>query len=284
MTVRSLHAEGARTLRESGVETPDWDAELLLCHVLGWSRARFIAYSDEAVTGDTAARFRALLGERARRRPLQHITGTQWFWKHSLVVSPDVLIPRPETEVLVEAGLDLLQQVNHPTVVDVGTGSGCLALAFAFERGDADVHAIDVSSSALAVARENARRLGLAERVSFHSGDLLEPVAELAGSVDLVVSNPPYVGGDEIDSLAPEVCDHEPRLALVPPGDRFSVYRRLAADLPRILRSGGRCALEVGAGMADDVARLLENAGLRVVRVVPDLAGVPRVVVASRDA
>ena len=282
MTVRSLHAEGCRTLQDSGVETPDWDAERLLCHVLGWSRARFIAYPDEMVADQVASRFRDLLAERARRRPLQHLTGTQWFWKHALVVSPDVLIPRPETELLVESGLDLVQRTNRPVVVDVGTGSGCLALSLAFERGDALVHAIDVSAKALEVARENAQRLGLAERVSFHEGDLLAPVADLAGSIDLLVSNPPYVGADEIETLAPEVRDHEPRAALVPPGERFSVYRRLAPELGRFLRPGGHCILEVGAGMADEVSRILGNAGLPVDRVVPDLAGVPRAVIASR--
>jgi release factor glutamine methyltransferase len=282
LNVRRLHAEGARTLREGGVSSPDWDAELLLCHVLGWNRARFVAYPDEPVGREAAERYRALVAQRARRRPLQHLTGVQWFWKHPLVVSPDVLIPRPETEVLVEAGLDLLAHTNHPTIVDVGTGSGCLALAFAFERGDADVHATDVSEAALEVARENARRLGLAERVSFHRGDLLEPLAGSEGRVDLVASNPPYVGADELSALEPEVREHEPPLALVPPGDRFSVYRRLAERLPRILRPGGHCVLEVGAGMADEVARLLGEAGLRVERIVPDLAGVPRAVVASR--
>jgi len=198
-------------------------------------------------------------------------------------VSRDVLIPRPETEVLVEAALDLVRDVNRPVVVDVGTGSGCLALSLAFERGDADVHAIDVSAEALALARRNAERLGLEGHVTFHEGDLLEPVAGFEGQLDLVVSNPPYVGADELPTLAPEVRDHEPRAALVPPGgDRLEVYRRLAPETHRLLKLGGHCALEVGAGMADSVSNLLSDAGLRVRQIVPDLAGVPRVVVASR--
>ena len=143
-------------------------------------------------------------------------------------MTPDVLIPRPETELLVEAALELLRAAARPVIADVGTGSGCIALALAAEREDAEVHATDLSEAALAVARDNERRLGLEGRVAWQLGDLLEPVAAaIRGRVDLVVSNPPYVDQAERDSLAPEVRDHEPELALFPPGDALSVYRRL---------------------------------------------------------
>jgi release factor glutamine methyltransferase len=274
--------EAAARLRAAGGDAPDHDAERLLRHVLGWDRAKLIAAGDAPLDAADEASFRALVLERAARRPLQHLTGTQWFWKDEFSVSPDVLIPRPETEVLLEAGLAAVRDVPDPVVVDVGTGSGCLALSLARERPDAVVHAVDVSEAALAVARANARRLGLAGRVAFHRGDLLGPLASLESGLDLVLGNLPYVAAEELPTLAPEVRDHEPRVALVTPGDRYTAYRRLAPAASRLLRPGRRVGLEVGAGMAEEVVRILEECGLRRDRVVPDLAGIPRVVVAVR--
>jgi release factor glutamine methyltransferase len=153
-------------------------------------------------------------------------------------------------------------------------------LSLAAERPDAEIHAVDVSRPALVVARRNAEGLGLGERVTFHHGDLLAPVASSAGRIDLVVSNPPYVSSREHAALAPEVARHEPRIALVPPGDRSSVYRRLAPDAARLLRPGGWLAVEIGEGMAGEVTSALGAAGLEVVRVGRDLAGIDRVVLA----
>jgi release factor glutamine methyltransferase len=230
------------------------------------------------------SRFLALVEERARRRPLQHLTGTQAFWRHEFLVTSDVLIPRPETELLVEAALGVLRERPSPVVVDVGTGSGCIALSLAAERSDAVVHAIDVSEAALAVARANARRLGLEKTVSFHLGDLLSSVRSLTGAIDLVVSNPPYVDPSEAPSLAPEVRQHEPALALFAPGDRYSVYRRLAPAAAAALRPRGFLMLEVGMGMAEEVSRLCEASGLGVEKVQADLQGIPRTIVARRTA
>jgi release factor glutamine methyltransferase len=226
------------------------------------------------------ARFHALVDERARRRPLQHLTGTQAFWRYEFQVTPDVLIPRPETEALVETCLEELQARRAPRILDVGTGSGCIAISLALERPDAEVHAVDFSEPALEVARRNAARLGA--RVRFHLGDLLEP---LSGGLDLVTSNPPYVDASEIAGLDPEVRDHDPRLALVPPsGDRFAVYLRLVPQAAQALAPGGILVLEVGRGMDGEVRRLCEAAGLRVDRAVPDLAGIPRAVVARKPS
>jgi release factor glutamine methyltransferase len=238
----------------------------------------------EAIEPEGLARFFALIDERAQRRPLQHLTGTQAFWRHDFRVTPDVLIPRPETELLVEAGLEVLRDVPGAIVVDVGTGSGCIALSLAAERREAVVHAIDVSEEALAVARDNARRLGLEDLVHFHLGDLLGSVRSLTGSIDLVVSNPPYVDSSEAHSLAPEVREHEPALALFAPGDRYSVYRRLVPAAAVALRAGGFLMLEVGIGMADEVSRICLSSGLGVTRVLHDLQGIPRAIVARRPA
>jgi release factor glutamine methyltransferase len=273
VTVAELLAEAARELHGAGVEAAAWDAERLLRHVLGWDRARVVSARLDEVPAPQASRFRALLARRAQRVPLQHLIGTQEFWRHEFHVTPDVLIPRPDTELLIEQALQLLEGMARPVIVDVGTGSGCVALSLAAERPGAIVHATDLSAPALAVARANAERLGLAARVAFHLGDLLTPVASLRGRVDLVVSNPPYVDRDEHAGLAPEVRDHEPRLALVPPGDALSVYRRLVPAAFEWLRPEGGLAVEIAPALRHSVEALFEGAGFVDVRAAADLGG-----------
>lgn len=282
MTVTRLLQEATARLRAAGAPSPEHDAELLLRHVLGWDRGRVVTEASSSLSPGDEARFRALVGERAARKPLQHITGRQWFWRHEFLVTPDVLIPRPETELIVEAALDLLRAVQTPLIVDVGTGSGCIALSLAAERPDAEIVAVDVSPAALRVATHNRARLGLEARVRLVEGDLLEPVREWAGRVDLVASNPPYV--NEGYSLSPEVGEHEPMVALFPPGEGFSVYRRLVPQAFDVLRPGGSLLLEVGRGMADEVKQLCESAGFAVPRVIADLQAIPRTLVARRLA
>jgi len=282
MKAAALLEEAAAALRAAGVDAAEWDAERLLGHALGRDRAFLLAHPETDVAGEPLARFRELLAERARRVPLQHLLGTQAFWRHEFLVTPDVLVPRPETELLVEAALERLRPTREPLVVDVGTGSGCLALSIAAERSDARVHASDVSPAALAVGRENARRLGLAGRVLFHEGDLLAPVAALAGTVDLVVSNPPYVAETERPSLAPEVRDHEPAIALFASEGGLGVYRRLVPAAHEALRPGGHLVLELGAGQSAAVDTLCTAAGLAVVELRPDLQGIERALVARR--
>lgn len=256
------------------------DAELLLRHVMGWDRAALLTSDTFPLSADQEKRFFALVSEREARRPLQHLTQTQAFWGRDFLVTRDVLIPRPETELLVEVALDLSSGLAAAVVVDVGTGSGCLALTIAAEIPSAEVHAVDISHAALEVARTNARRLGLESRVSFHQGDLLAPVESLAGRVDLIVSNPPYVHPSKIPGLAPEVRDHEPRLALVPAPDAGEIYRGLAAGARRLLRADGALVVEIGLGMGEEVTAITKGEGFRVERVVNDLQGIPRVVVA----
>jgi release factor glutamine methyltransferase len=265
-------------MRAAGVPDPSRDAELLLRHVLGWDRARLLVSAREELAASHARRYRALWAQRATRRPLQHLTGTQAFWRHDFLVTPDVLIPRPETEHLVETALDWLRGRDEARIVDVGTGTGCIALSVAAERRDARVAAIDISPAALDVACANRTRLGVSTALVL--GDLLAPVA--VSSLDLVLSNPPYVEADELQGLEPEVRDHDPRLALVPPQGWRALYARLARESASCLRSGGALAVEVGAGQSDEVVALLAAAGLRHVRTVADLSGTPRVVLAER--
>jgi release factor glutamine methyltransferase len=248
--------------------------------VLGWERADLITRAAEAVPAPAAALFAQAVEQRSLRRPLQHLTGVQAFWRHDFLVTPDVLIPRPETEVLVETALDLVRGVARPVIVDVGTGSGCIALSLAAERPDADIHAIDVSPAALRVARGNAARLGLDGRVRFQEGDLLQPLAPRPATVDLVVSNPPYVSDEEWQRLEPEVRDHDPRAALVPAEGFPALLARLLGQSRRLLRAGGGALVEIGQGQ-DGVARqAAEDAGLTFVRFAADRRGIPRVLVA----
>jgi len=283
MTATALLREAAEALRLAGITDPQWDAERLLRHVLAWDRATLVTRAGEELAPAALARVRALVATRAQRVPLQQIVGVQAFWRHDFLVTPDVLVPRPETELLVETAVERLRGSERPLVVDVGTGSGCIALSLALERPDAQLHATDLSEAALAVARENARRLGAGTRVAFHQGDLLEPVAALRGRLDLVVSNPPYVAEADRGSLAPELLDHEPALALFGGRDGLDVFRRLAPAAAAALRPGGRLLLEVGLGQADAVAALCRQAGLVPEGVTRDLQGIPRVVAARAD-
>ncbi len=282
MTVTHVLQDATARLRAAGVPSPDQDAELLLRHVLGWDRARVVTEAGASLRPVDEAQFRTLVDERAGRKPLQHITGRQWFWRHEFLVTPDALIPRPETELIVEAGLDLLRAVRSPLIVDVGTGSGCIALSLAAERPDATVVGVDISPEALQVAAENRKRLGLQASVRLVQGDLLEPVRDLAGRVDLVASNPPYVS--EGDALTPEVREHEPAAALFPPSGWRSFYGRLVSGSAALVRPGGFLLLEIGLGMEAEILGLCEAAGFDALRVLSDLQGIPRTIVGRRDA
>lgn len=280
--MREALRRGARELVQAGILNGGWDAELLLRHVTGWERARLLAAQDEPLPEPDLGRFQELVAQRARRRPLQHLVGSVSFWRQELLVDARVLIPRPDTEVLVERALTELRDVERPVLVDVGTGSGCIAIALAAELPRAEVHAVDISPEALEVARENARRHGLLERLRFHEGDQLAPLQALFGRLDAVLANPPYVDPADEPTLAPEVAVHEPRLALFDRDGQYGAYARLAPQARAALRPGGWLLVEIGAGMQAGVEQLLRAAGLQLAEASRDLNGHVRVLAARR--
>ena len=281
ISAAALVREGADLLRAHGVAEPGRDSERLLGHVLGLDRAALHAEPARVVAARDATRFRDLARRRAGREPLQYLTGEQEFWSLSFRVTPEVLIPRPETEHLVEVLLRLRLRPD-PRLLDLGTGSGCLAIAAAREIPGALVVAVDSDAAALEVARGNALRHGVTERITFLRGDLFEPLAgrRWERGFDVILSNPPYVPEADWAALEPEVREHEPKAALTPGPDGLAIHRRLAAGAASWLRPGGALLAEIGAGQ-DQAARDLYagRAHLELVAIEPDLAGIPRVIV-----
>jgi release factor glutamine methyltransferase len=265
-------------LEEARVGSPRLNAETLLMFVLGCDRAYLFAHSDRRLTSDEQLRYEEALCQRARGVPAQYITGHQEFWGMDLLVSPAVLVPRPETEHLVEAVLELANPAAKLRFIDVGTGSGCIALALAKQFPHADIHATDISADALEIARANASRHNLQDRVHFRHCDLLAGVED--GAFDFVVSNPPYVGDYEADTVEAQVRKFEPRLAVFAGQTGMEVIERLLPEAHRVLRPDGWLVMEMGYTTRERIAALLH--GWADVRFINDLQGIPRVLAARR--
>jgi release factor glutamine methyltransferase len=261
------------------------DAETLLLHLLqidspGKNLAWLITHADEIAPADVANAIGAVVERRTAGEPIQYITGEAEFFRLPILVNRVVLIPRPETELLVEKALQLARVFPRPRVVDVGTGSGAIAVALAHALPNAGVTATEISASALAVARSNAARQGVAGSIRFLEGDLLAPVA--GEQFDIIVSNPPYVPVRDRESLAVEVREFEPAQALFAGEDGLAVYRRLVPAAFGALVAGGFAVLEIGSGQRQDVAAILSDAGFTEIDFAPDLQGIPRVTSAKR--
>jgi release factor glutamine methyltransferase len=255
------------------------DAETLLLHLIQRDRTFMIANPLANLSAEGAVRYYALVERRLAGEPIQYITGETEFYGLPFRVNRNVLIPRPETEHLVEKVLALAADFKKPRIVDVGTGSGAIAVALAHKLPGSRISAIDISAPALAIARGNAERNGVADRIRFLRGNLLEPVA--GEQFEIVVSNPPYVAESDRASLAVEVRDYEPELALYA-GDGLGFFRRLIPDARAALVSGGFLALEIGYGQDSAVAGLLAESGFEQIDFAADLQGIPRVATASR--
>jgi len=276
-------------LRENQVPSPRMNAELLLMFVLGSDRAYLYAHPERKLTADEQSRYDAALAERRRGVPAQYITGHQEFWGMDFIVSPAVLIPRPETEHVIETVMAIQSSKCQPhpatathrpqgfRIVDVGTGSGCIALALAKEFSEAEIDATDISAAALEAARANAARHQLENRVRFHETDLLAGVGK---DFDFVVSNPPYVGDSEQDQVQLEVRKFEPRSAVFAGPTGVEVIARLVPQAHAALRSGGWLVMEISGTIADETKRLLSS--WDDVHIIPDLQSIPRVVQARK--
>ncbi len=270
MTACEALRRGAAHLAAAGVDNPRLDARLLLAHAEGISQAALLGDPGRLVD---AARYDALLARRAAREPLAYILGIQEFWSLPFQVSPATLIPRADSEAVVEAALAAFPADDSGPVLDLGTGTGCLLLAVLHERPRAWGIGVDLAPDAARLAARNARALGFADRAFFLAGDW---DSALAGRFALVLSNPPYVTVDELAGLQPEVAGWEPRRALDGGADGLAAYRRILARLPMLLAPGGSAVLEVGAGQAGPVAALAGSAGLRLAETQADLGGTIR--------
>jgi release factor glutamine methyltransferase len=290
--VRNTLKQGLAELREAQVPSFTLAAELLLLHVLGRDRTWIYSHPEQEIPAENAERFFALIARRVNGEPTQHLTGKQEFWGLEFEVSPDVLIPRPETEHVIEVALDRLavrelragrkQTLTGEglQIADIGAGSGCIAIALAIELPGSTIFATDISSAALVVARRNAMRHNVTNQLQFLEGNLLDMVAT---QFDLIASNPPYVGRREAETLMREVRDHEPEIALYGGEEGYEFYAELIAQAAAHLKPGGLLILELGHNSLAAVQPLLDVPTWTNVGVTNDLAGIPRVLAAERD-
>ena len=285
MTVLEAIQKSAEFLGKRGVESPRLQTELLLAHLLKMPRMKLYLNFDRVLTVPETAALRELIKRRGLREPLQHITGATSFCGYEMTVNRHVLVPRPETELLAEAGWQFLatRPPESVTALDLCTGSGCIAIALAAKCPSATVVATDISAEALSLARQNATANGVAERIEFSAGDGFTALAAAATrAFDLIASNPPYIPSGEIATLDPEVRDFDPRLALDGGDDGLSFYRRLAAAAAEFLRPAGKIMLEFGDGQADAIKNSFESEKWIVEAVLADYSHRARILVARR--
>ena len=267
-----------------GLENPRLDAEVIIAHVLGIPRIMLYARFDQPLVEEERAHIRELVARRARREPIAYLTGHREFFSLDMEVNRNVLVPRPDTELLVELTLSVLEKQKTPRVADVGSGSGCIAIAIAAHHPGAQVYGLELSSEALVVARRNAEALGVSERVRFEQSDLFAGLPAVARPVDAVIANLPYIPSHELEGIMQDVRDHEPRLALDGGPDGLALIRRLIETTPAVLSPTGFVALEAGPQQVPVVAELLKAAGLGEVECHTDLAGHARVASGRRMA
>jgi release factor glutamine methyltransferase len=283
ITIASAVLQATESLRRAGVPEARREAGSLMAHVLEKDRTFIISHADERLETERLEKFRSFVQRRALGEPQQYITGYQDFFGLKFKVTPDVLIPRPETELLVEAALAFIpSDASRETLIcDVGTGSGCIPIAILNSRFRARAVAIDISEAAIEVAQANASRYQMLDRISFVVSDCFDRL-DHHEKFDLIVSNPPYVSAAALAGLQREVRDHEPVLALSPGGDGLSVIRRLIGESPLYLKDGGYLIFEIGFDQGESVRQLVDPRLWQVVEIKPDLQGIPRIVALQR--
>jgi release factor glutamine methyltransferase len=283
VTVLDVIKRSTEFLAKKGVESPRLQVELMLAHLLSLPRMGLYLNFERELPPAQLDQLREMVRRRGQREPLQHILGSTSFCGLEMVVNANALIPRPETELLAESGWEFLTTVSPtpPAALDFGTGSGCLAITMAVKSPLAQVHAVDISGEALELARQNAGHHNVADRVQFHLGD---GFGALPGGMqfDLIVANPPYIPSAEIETLDPEVRDHDPKQALDGGADGLDFYRRLAGEAGAWLKGGGKIMLEFGDGQADSVRNLFEQQKWIVEQIKADYSGRLRILIARR--
>jgi len=285
VTIAEAIQKAAKELSAHNVPNARLDAELLLRHTLGKDRAWLLAHMQDRLDDQGQSSFEQSIERRILREPLQYITGTQEFWGLPFSVTPDVLIPRPETEFVVEAALKAVSGLDTPVIVDLCTGSGCIAISLAKELPKARIFATDRSDRAVYMARENARKNGVADRIRFLEGDLFGPLEEmdLRGRIDGIAANPPYVRSGELTTLQPEVRDFEPEMALIAGPEGTEIAERIIHQAPEYLKPGGLLIMEMGIGQAAALRKIIEHTHqFGPIEIVQDLAGIERVITAKR--
>src|SRR5262245_57035646 len=280
VTIGEALQKAAETLSHGGVPEARREAGSLLSFVIGRDRTFLISHSEDQLDDSDWHHFSEAVERRAEGEPLQYIAGVQDFYGREFRVTPDVIIPRTETELLVEAALKTIGGTPETRICDVGTGSGCIAVTLLCELMDAHAVAIDVSAAALEIASQNARRHGVSDRLELGISDCFDALDPI--SFDLIVSNPPYVFANSIAGLQREVRDHEPLVALSPGDDGLSVIRRLLDDGAAFVRSGGHLIMEIGFDQGEKVQKLIDQKVWRLVEICPDLQSIPRIVVLQR--
>ncbi len=286
LTIAEAIYKASQELSGCGITNARLDAEVILSHVLRKDRAWLITHGSDTLESAGQRLFEDAVRRRSRREPLQYITGRQEFWGLDFLVTPDVLIPRPETELLVETAARTAREASgRSTIVDLCTGSGCVAISLAKELGDVAIFAIDTSVPALAVARENARRHGVSERIRFLEGDLFGPLEELdiRGRVDIITANPPYIPSGDLPVLQAEVRDYEPEIALIAGPEGTEVQKKIIANTAAFLNKRGVLIMEMGMGQAGALEAMAADTGsYAAIEILKDLAGIERVIVAHK--
>jgi release factor glutamine methyltransferase len=285
-TIINAISRATTQLSAGGVTDARLDAEVLLSYIINRDRAWLFTHSHDALEDATRTVFESAIARRAKREPLQYIIGNQEFWGLDFLVTPDVLIPRPETELVVESALTILKSMNQAVViVDLCTGSGCIAVSLAKAFRTARIVAVDKSKRALAIAEKNARKHAVSDCIRFLEGDLFQPLEQLDihEGVDIIVSNPPYVQSGDYDTLQPEVRDFEPAMALFAGPQGTEIHREIIEGAPAYLKQHGALIMEMGLGQAKLLTKMLQETGVYgVPEIFKDLAGIERVIATKK--
>lgn len=280
-TIKEAHQWAFSLLEKNQIEEAKREAEWMIMALYEWSRSQFFLHLQEQMPDQKMARLKEWINRRIQHEPLQYIIGQQDFYGRTFEVNPNVLIPRPETELLVEAVIKEADRIwpHQPlTVADIGTGSGAIAITLALEKTNWKVYAVDISQQALQVADQNADQL--AANVTFYQGNLIMPIIENKQMIDILVSNPPYIPQSEIEGLMPEVKDYEPTLALAGGKDGLDYYRQILEQSQQVLKRPGLIAFEIGIHQSKAIEQLCNQSGADQVRVIPDYQGIPRIITA----